>query len=255
MQISKHIYGLGARLGGILASGVGNLVPATCLTCDRIVVEQGGCCPSCWNEMHFIKLPICPVMGTPFPVDLGEGAQSLEAIAEPPPFERLRAAVLYGKRARQLVTQLKFSDRTDLAPWMARWMQVSGNRLLEECDVVVPIPLHRNRLLKRRYNQSAELARNVALASGVNFCPQAMQRRRKTMQQTGLTEKQRQRNVSGAFQVPDSEQILIAGKRVLLIDDVYTTGATAKAAARCLLRAKAKSVDVLVFAKVEIDHD
>ena len=94
---------MGELFAGTIVSVAESLVPPTCLTCDRIVTKQGGCCANCWNEMHFIQPPICPVMGTPFPVDMGDGLQSLEAIAEPPPFERLRAAVLYGKRARQLV--------------------------------------------------------------------------------------------------------------------------------------------------------
>ncbi len=257
MQFTKHIYDVAGLVGGAVASVVNELVPPTCLTCDRTVIRQGGCCAECWNELHFIHAPICPVMGTPFPVDMGEEVQSLEAISEPPPFEHLRAAVLYGKRARQLVTQLKFSDRTDLAPWMARWMEVAGKELLETSDVVVPVPLHFYRLLGRRYNQSAELARNICRNDrnkGPVFCPDVLTRRRKTEQQTGLTESQRQRNVAGAFVVPDEQLITIQGKRVLLVDDVYTTGATAKAATRALLRAKAECVKVLVFAKVEIEQ-
>ena len=255
MQFSKHISTVSVLFGSAAMTLAEGLVPPTCLTCDRLVVEQGGCCAHCWNELHFIQPPICPVMGTPFSVDLGDGIQSLEAIADPPPFERLRAAVLYGKRARQLVTQLKFSDRTDLAPWMADWMRVAGKELLEASDVIVPVPLHFNRLLQRRYNQSAELARNIGKHGGLAVEPQVLVRRRRTKQQTGLSESQRQRNVAGAFWVPDEQRIALDGKRVLLVDDVYTTGATTKAATRALLRAKAKQVNVLVFAKVEIHHD
>jgi ComF family protein len=182
---------------------------------------------------------------------MGEGILSAEAIASPPPFEQLRAVLLYDETARRLVSLLKYSDRTDLAPWMARWMAVAGKELIAKSDLIVPVPLHRHRLLQRRYNQAAELARHVARAGEVAFVPQAMIRTKKTKQQVGLTQSERERNLSGAFQVPDAFRMDVKSRRILLIDDVYTTGATARAAVRSLKRAGAKEVRVLVFAKVE----
>ena len=190
-------------------------------------------------------------MGIPFSVEMGEGLLSAEAIADPPPFSRLRSVVLYDQLARKLVSLLKYSDRSDLGRWMAGWMVSAGTELLQDSDVVVPVPLHRSRLWGRRYNQSAELARFIAKNSLVEYMPQLLVRRKLTRQQVGLSEGERERNVSGAFVVPDEQKIHLKEKRVVLVDDVYTTGATVKAATRALMRGGAENVDILVFAKVE----
>lgn len=189
-------------------------------------------------------------MGTPFIHDMGEGFLSAEAIADPPPFERARAAVAYSGAARQMVQGLKYQDRTDLAPWMARWMARAGAELLDEADVIVPVPLHWRRFFRRQFNQSAELARALSRSSGVPFRPAAIRRTRLTRQQVGLERQEREGNVRGAFRVPVEQEIEIAGRRVLLVDDVYTTGATACAVTKALKKGGAAAVDVLVFARV-----
>jgi ComF family protein len=186
----------------------------------------------------------------PFPHDQGEGAVSLEAIADPPPFARLRSVMLYDETARALVSGLKFADRGDLAPWMAGWMANAGRELLAECAVVMPVPLHWKRLHQRRYNQSAELARPLAQAAKRLYLPLALVRHRATDSQIGLSALARSRNVQGAFRVPHTLRPQIEGRRILLVDDVYTTGATVKACSRALLRAGAAAVDVLTFARV-----
>ncbi|QNQ61315.1 ComF family protein [Brucella sp. 6810] len=226
------------------------LFPATCIGCRIHVSQPGTLCPQCWSGLRFIERPYCPVLGTPFGHDFGDHFLSAEAIADPPPFRRLRSAVLHRGAAQRMAVSLKFHDRTDLAPWMARWMQRAGRELLEECDVVLPVPLHRWRFWRRRFNQSAELARVLARLENRPFAPQALKRIRRTEQQVGLGAKERKRNVDGAFRVPKEHEIHISGRRVLLIDDVYTTGATVKAATRALLRGGAKSVDVLTFSRV-----
>jgi len=190
---------------------------------------------------------------TPFSVDLGAGMQCAEAIASPPPFKQLRAAVLYDDLARQLVSRFKYSNRPDYARWLAKWMIMAGKELLEENPLIVPVPLHRGRLFSRRFNQSAEIARQIAKQKGMpeRYEPELLVRTRATKQQVGLSEKGRERNVSGAFRVPAGAQMKLNGASILLIDDVYTTGATSRAATRALLRAGAATVSVLVFAKVE----
>lgn len=229
------------------------LVPGTCIICDAAVEEQGGCCAKCWPQINFITEPRCPVMGIPFSVDLGAGILSAEAIANPPPFERLRAAVLYDELSRQLVSRFKYSDHPEYARWFARWMISAGKELLEDNPLIVPVPLHRSRLFSRRFNQSAEIARQIAKQMNVKqrYKPELLTRIRATKQQVGLSETGRERNVNGAFKVSPSAQMKIRGERILLIDDVYTTGATSRAASRALLRAGAEAVNVLVFAKVE----
>ncbi len=226
------------------------LFPPVCCGCQRRIAEPGELCPACWNELQFIEQPWCDVLGSPFSRDMGKGILSAEAIANPPPFDRARAAVAYEGVARRLVQGLKFNDRTDLAPWMARWMLRVGAELANEADLIVPVPLHRRRFLSRRFNQSAELARAFAEMAGVAFEPGATERIKVTRQQVGLGMREREANVRGAFRVPDSADILVRGRRVLVVDDVYTTGATVSAMSRSLKRSGASAVDVLTFARV-----
>lgn len=226
------------------------LFPPACAGCRRQLAEPGALCGACWSGLRFIEKPWCEVMGTPFSHDFGPGFLSAEAIARPPPFARARAAVVYSGVARRMVQGLKFHDRSDLAPWMARWMLRAGAELVAEAEVVVPVPLHWRRFLWRQFNQSAELARNVAALSGLPFAPGAVRRVRRTRQQVGLGQRQREDNVRAAFAVPPRDGHAIRGRRVLVVDDVYTTGATVAAVARALRKGGADAVDVLTFARV-----
>ncbi len=226
------------------------LFPPVCAGCRRHVSQPGVLCAECWPKLRLIERPWCPVTGIPFIHDMGEGFLSAEAIADPPPFERARAAVAYCGVARQMVGGLKYRDRTDLAPWMACWMMRAGAELLAEADVIVPVPLHWRRFLRRQFNQSAELARALSRLSGVAFEPSVVRRVKPTLRQVGLARHERDENVRAAFRVPAEAEIRIAGRRVLLVDDVYTTGATARAVTRALKKGGAGAVDVLTFARV-----
>jgi len=226
------------------------LFPPVCAGCRSIVSQPGALCGSCWPKLRFLERPWCAVMGTPFSHDMGEGFLSAEAIANPPNFERARAAVAYSGVARRMVQGLKYSDRTDLAPWMARWMERAGADLIADAQVVVPVPLHWRRFLARRFNQSAELARAIALHAHLPFEPTAIQRVKRTRQQVGLALGERQDNVRAAFAVPPEREIAIRGRRVLVVDDVYTTGATVSSVTKALRKGGAQAVDVLTFARV-----
>lgn len=226
------------------------LFPPACAGCRCHVTEPGTLCGACWPRLRFLERPWCEVMGTPFSHDFGPGFLSADAIANPPPFVRARAAVAYSGVARRMVQGLKFRDRTDLAPWMARWMLRAGAELVADAEMVVPVPLHWRRFLWRQFNQSAELARNVSRLSGVPFEPMAVRRIKRTRQQVGLGQREREDNVRAAFVVPAEYKAAIHGRRVLVVDDVYTTGATVSAVTRALRKGGASAVDVLTFARV-----
>jgi ComF family protein len=228
-------------------------LPTLCVAC-REPVDGEGVCANCWSKLSFIAKPFCPKLGIPFVYDPGPELLSMEAIANPPAYARARAAVRYDDVARTLVHALKYQDRTDLAPAMGRWMARAGQELLGEADILVPVPLHWRRGWSRRYNQSGALARIISRQSGVKLASEALRRVRATEQQIGLSRSQRASNVQGAFKVASDRSADIAGRRVILVDDVLTTGATVDACARALLRAKAAAVDVLVFARVVDTH-
>ena len=162
----------------------------------------------------------------------------------------LPGLVRYDEVARTLVHHLKYHDRTDLAPTMGRWMARAGHELLDTADVLVPVPLHWRRAFSRRFNQAGALAKAIGRASGVPVARDALRRVRPTEHQIGLSRAQRATNVQGAFKVPPERRHEIQGRRIVLVDDVLTSGATSDACARALLRAKAAQVDLLVFARV-----
>jgi len=247
-----------ARVAAAVRAGLGLVadvaLPQLCAAC-REPVEGAGLCAACWGKLAFIAPPYCERLGIPFPFDGGPGLLSMEAIADPPAYERARAAVRYDDIAKTLVHGLKYGDRLDLAPMMGRWMAIAGRTLVAEADALVPVPLHWRRLWARRFNQSALLAEIIAKAGGQAQAPKlvahgALKRVKATPQQVGLDKAARAQNVQGAFRVPDDGKAVVVGKRLLVIDDVLTSGATVDACARTLLRAGAAAVDVLVFARV-----
>ena len=226
--------------------------PPACLACRKAIETHGALCPSCWDRMGFIERPYCERLGTPFVQDLGaEGLLSPEAIANPPVYARARAVARFDEGpARQLVHRLKYGDKLDMAKPMGAWMARAGAELLTEADMLVPVPLHRNRLWTRKFNQSAELAQVVSRHCGVPMDAFALARIKPTVPQVGLTRTKRAENVQGAFRVPDEAKFRLIDCNVVLVDDVLTSGATINAASRALLRGGAKRVDVLVFARV-----
>jgi ComF family protein len=211
----------------------------------------GGLSAQAWSRIHFLDGPVCDGCGAPFEYHLGEGVRCPACTARPRAFDAARAACVYDENSRDPILKLKHADRLDLAPLFARWLSRSARELIEHADALVPVPLHPARLLHRRYNQAAEIARPLAVLTGVAYLPDALVRKRATQSQGGKSGSGRRRNVAGAFHVPPGRVAQVAGRRVLLIDDVMTTGATAEGCARALKAAGAVRVDVAVVARVQ----
>jgi ComF family protein len=242
------------RTLALMANGaLGMLYPPTCIACHCAVGDPHRLCAACWAGMRLIERPYCERLGIPFDMDLGGPLLSPAAIADPPVFGRARAVAEYEGTARALVHRLKYGDRLDLARALGAMMARAGSELLDEADLVVPVPLHWRRLWQRRFNQAATLGHVLARRAGIAFDPLILARVKPTRPQVGLSRSQRRENLQGAFRVTDDARPKLARKRVLLVDDVLTTGSTANAAARVLLRAGAASVDVLAFARVVKD--
>jgi ComF family protein len=226
------------------------ILPPLCLACGEIVAQPASLCAACWPRFTFIGAPHCQRCGLPFARDPGAGAECGECLARPPRFSRARAALVYDDRSRRLVLPFKHGDRTDMARAYGAWMARAGAELVAEADLVAPVPLHWRRLLTRRYNQALLLAARVAREADRRLVPDLLRRRRWTGSQAGLAGKQRHLNVRRAFDIHPRWQTELEGKNVLLVDDVFTTGATVDACVRVLLDAGARHVDVLTLARV-----
>ena len=236
------------RLIGVKAADW--LLPPVCLGCGARTMDHAGLCQVCWLDLKPITTPRCDVTGQPFPYDPGEGVVSAAALADPPAWDRARAAVEFNETSRRLVHALKYHDRHEAGRLMARMMTVAGHDLISTDAVLAPVPLYRWRLWGRRFNQSAILARHVAAAGGNRLVVDLVIRTRSTATQVGLDVHGRRANVSRAFAVNADRSSDVSGRHVVVVDDVITTGATAGAVARALKKAGAARVDVLAFALV-----
>ncbi|HZK98794.1 MAG TPA: ComF family protein [Caulobacteraceae bacterium] len=213
--------------------------------------QSRGLTAGAWTRIAFIEAPFCDLCGAPFEFDLGIGALCAHCQSRRAAFDHLRAACLYDEYSRDLILKLKHADRTDLSGLFARWIARAAADLLPELDAVTAVPLHHWRLLRRRYNQAAEIARPLARLAGLRYLPDPVVRTRATQSQGGRSGSGRRRNVAGVFSVPERWRRRIAGRRILLIDDVLTTGATAEGCCRALKSAGAARVDVAVIARVK----
>jgi predicted amidophosphoribosyltransferase len=216
IAIANPIRRAAGAVRGVLRSALDLALPQLCPAC-RETVEGRGLCASCWSKLSFITRPYCERLGIPFVYDPGPGILSMEAIADPPSYNRARAAVRFDEISRALVHALKYGDRLDLAPMMGRWVAQAGHELLADADALVPVPLHWRRQWARRFNQSAMLAATISAASGVPIAAGALKRVKATVQQVGLSRAERGDNIQGAFRVPETGRAAVAGRRLVLV--------------------------------------
>jgi ComF family protein len=247
--VSRAVAGPGvSSLRSMLGRLADVLLPPVCIACRTRIGSHGLLCGACFAKIDFIAPPICARLGVPLPYEAGEPSLSAAAIAKPPVYDRARAAARYSSTMRELVQSFKYRDRHEGLPLFARWLLKAGAELLADADLIVPVPLYRSRLWWRRFNQSAMLAHAVARLSGTGVDCFVLRRVQRMASQVGLTADQRRRNVAGAFKVSPTRAARVKGKKVVVVDDVITTGATAEAA-RALKRAGAARVDVLALAR------
>ena len=243
--------GVERALGGILG-GAGNIIaPAVCLGCHARLSAHDALCAACWQQVSFITPPLCDRLGLPLPFGSRDTPLiSAAGAADPPPYDRARAAAVFDHVVRELIHGFKYTDRHEARRLLARWMTGAGVELLTDADLIVPVPMTRWRLIRRQFNQAALLAREIARASGVAFDPFVLRKTRRTPTQVGSSARQRAENVAGAFAVPEAARRRVAGRAIMLVDDVITTGATVSACARALRAAGARRIDVLAAAMV-----
>jgi ComF family protein len=215
--------------------------------------QAPGLSSSAWSKVRFLEAPVCDGCGAPF--EFAGDPRCASCLARPFAFSRARAACVYDDASRELILKFKHGDQTHFAALFARWVGRAAADLVEEADAVAPVPLHPFRLISRRYNQAAEIARPFARAADLEYLPDALVRSRRTETQGGKSGSGRRRNVQGAFLVPEHRRKQVKGRRILLVDDVMTTGATLESCARALLKAGARAVDVVVVAKVASGKD
>ena len=223
------------------------VLPPRCLACGAVVDEPDALCGRCWAAINFFAPPWCAVCGLPFPYPMGEGAVCAACAREQASWDRARAVLRYDRHSRRLVLALKHGDRTHLARALGRWMRRAGGEILDGADFIVPVPLHWTRLFARRYNQAGLLAHAIHAAGVPPVAPDWLVRRRRTPSQGRLGPLARARNVQGAFALRPGRSV--KGRRLVIIDDVLTTGATVEECARVLRRAGAEFVGVLTLAR------
>lgn len=237
-----------ARLRRTWSSLSDLVLPPVCLSCHVPMTAHDTLCATCWSGIDFIRPPLCDRLGIPLPFATGDVSISAAASAAPPAYDQARAAAQYSGLMRRLIHELKFHDRDDLTRLLGGWLVDAGRDILPAADLIVPIPLSRSRLLRRRFNQAARLGGEVSRRTGVPADPLSLVRVRSTPSQVGLSRRDREENVRGAFAVREDRRGRIEGRRIVLIDDVVTTGATVSAATRALRRAGADHVAVLSLA-------
>ena len=245
---------LAQPLQRVLTGFLDAVLPQRCLGCGVMIEGEAGLCADCWRGLSFIGAPHCRRCGYPLPQAVTADPLCGQCAAEPPAYDRARAALRYDDGARGLILRFKHADRTDITKTFGRLMVKAGRELLQASDLIAPVPLHRWRLLQRGYNQAAMLAAAVGREAEVTMVPDLIERRSATASQQGLSGNQRLHNItSAAFRLHPRHQARVAGKNILLIDDVLTTGATVKACTRVLRAGGASAVDVLTLARVVRD--
>ena len=234
----------------LFESVVDTILPPRCPGSGEVVEIQGAVSPNFWDKLQFIEKPFCKKCSIPFSFESDENVICGRCLDEDPFYDESRAAVVYNDASRRVILNFKFNDKTHYVHTFVPWMLRAGKELIEQSDYIIPVPLHPKKIRMRKFNQSALLAQAIAKKTNVKYLPDGLIRTRHTIPQKGLNKKQRLENISGAFEISDNYLDKLAHKNILIIDDIFTTGATLNECARILKNAGSCKVSVLTIARV-----
>ena len=251
--VERFLPNLAARASGLLSRAVDLVLPPRCFGCGVLAVRQGELCAACWSGLRFLQEPWCRSCGRPLAHSGAAQALCGACAGDMPPFDRLRAALAYDDASRGLVLAFKHRERMAGVSTFVRWMHAAARELIDDVDLIVPVPLHRWRLLRRGFNQSGLLAGGLAQLAARAWCPDLLVRTRSTASQQGLGARARLENVTRTAFALHPRRRSVEGARILLVDDVFTTGATVSACTAVLRRHGAARVDVVTLARVVRD--
>lgn len=224
------------------------IFPKSCLICNQII-SDGNFCAGDWNDLRFLHKPACDICFEPFEFKVDDKMLCGACLQRPPEYFKAVAILAYDEISKNLITKFKYFDQTDLVKYFAKLMFNGAKEMLEDVDFIAPVPLHKLRIIKRKYNQSAMLAKNISALGGKKSILDLLIRTKNNKPQASLNQKDRRKNVAGIFTVHQKYLPQIKGKNILLIDDVMTTGSTVEACAKTLKKAGAQKIYVLVIAK------
>lgn len=249
-KVMKKIF---QHMRAILQSTVDTILPPRCPINGEVVDVQGMLSSQAWGGLEFVSKPLCHCCGIPFDFQVnhdGEGELCMVCMTERPVFAKARAALVYNDTSRALILGFKHGDKMHVVRSFIPWLLSAGKEILVDADIIIPVPLHRSRLIARRYNQAALIAEMISKSACIEYNPYLLKRTRATDSQGHMKAKEREKNVSNAFEIPAKFVSQLSGKKIVLVDDVYTTGATVKECTRALLESGAKDVSVLAVARV-----
>lgn len=247
--IKTQIKAGGSLLKHAAGAALDTILPPRCVLSGEMVDQQGMVSPDSWAALDFIHDPLCSSCGAPFGYEIEQGTHCAICIDYPPSFDSARSALKYNDQSRKLILGFKHADKTHGARAFVPWLKMAGREMLEDADALIPVPLHRWRLLKRRYNQAAIIAHYLAKETNIGVMHEALIRTRYTPIQGHLNYEERRKNVRKAFIANPKYEAEIKGKTLVLIDDVYTTGATVKECTKVLRKAGAKKIHILTLAR------
>jgi ComF family protein len=246
----QAVQSLRKQVATILKQGLDTILPPRCVVTGEMVQQQGMIAASAWAKLDFIHQPMCETCGFPFEFQVDAGSLCTSCLSDPPVFTQARMALKYNDASRSMILGFKHADQTHAVKAFTPWMMKAGAPFLPQADLLAPVPLHHWRLVSRRYNQAALIAQDISRHCAVPSCLDLLQRVRATPSQGYLKAAERHKNVKNAFALNPKYKDAIKGKKIVLIDDVYTTGATIKECTKVLLKQGAGAVYVLTLARV-----